>query len=89
MTEDELERRLSRLGRETEAIRPSPGFSARVMDALSGEPSWFSVVAGSSRRFLPAALALAVALVVWAVRSEASVDDALAASDETVELDVE
>jgi hypothetical protein len=84
-----LDERMARLGRATEAIRPRAGFSARVMGALGSERQigWLDVVSGSSRRFLSiAALAAAVA-AVWAVKSESTVDDALAASYGTVDVE--
>jgi hypothetical protein len=90
MPNDDIEERLARLGRETEGIRPTAGFSSRVMAALPTEgTSWFDVVNGSSRRFLSIAALTAVAAVAWAVRSEASVDDALAVSYGAMEFDGE
>ena len=89
--EEDVEARLARLSRETEALGPSPGFNARVMAAIDREePAGFiDALWASSRRLLPiAALAAAVA-VVWAVQSSGTVDDALAITYGSVDLDGE
>jgi hypothetical protein len=87
--DDDLDARLARLARATEAIQPSPGFSARVMDALPSETSWLAGVSGSSRRFLSLAAVLAVGAVAWAAHGETSMDDALAATYGAVDVDGE
>jgi hypothetical protein len=89
--EEDVEARLARLSRETEALGPSPGFNARVMAAIDREePAGFvDALWASSRRLLPiAALAAAVA-VVWAVQSHGTADDALAITYGSVDLDGE
>jgi hypothetical protein len=89
--EEDLEARLARLARETEALGPKPGFSAKVMAAIDREePGGFvDALWASSRRLLPiAALAAAVA-VVWAVENRGTFDDALAVSYGSVDFDGE
>jgi hypothetical protein len=86
--DDDLDTRLARLARATEGIRPTPGFSARVMDALPGD-SWLSGVGVSSRRFLSLAALLAAVGVAWAAHGESSMDDALAGTYGAVDLDGE
>ena len=89
--EEDVEARLARLSRETEALGPSPGFNASVMAAIDREEpaSFADALWASSRRLLPiAALAAAVA-VVWAVQSSGTVDDALAITYGSVDLDGE
>ena len=86
---EDFDQRLARLARSTEALRPSAGFSARVMSAVATQASpgllesaWFS-----SRRLLPIAAIAAALAVVWAVQAERSVDDELATSYASVELE--
>jgi hypothetical protein len=88
--EEDVDMRLARLARETDALGPSAGFNARVMAAIEREePAGFDALWASSRRLLPiAALAAAVA-VVWAVENRGTVDDALAVSYGSVDLDGE
>ncbi len=89
--EEDLDARLERLAHATEAIRPSRGFTSRVMGAV-GSPSpsgWLEGLRASSFRLLPMAALAAALAVVWAARSQASVDDALAVSYGSVDLDGE
>ena len=89
--EEDVEARLARLAGETEALGPSAGFNAKVMAAIDREePAGFiDALWASSRRLVPiAALAAAVA-VVWAVQNRGTVDDALAVSYGSVDLDGE
>jgi hypothetical protein len=89
---EDIDQRLARLGLRTEAVRPSAGFSARVMQSVVAEAAeaapgllesaWFS-----SRRLLPVAAIAAALAVVWAVQVERSVDDELATSYASVELE--
>jgi hypothetical protein len=82
--QEDIDRRLARLSGATEGLRPSAGFSSRVMLAIDGiespaasifETAWFS-----ARRLVPG-LAIAAALaVVWAVQVDGTVDDELATS---------
>jgi len=87
---EDVDARLERLARATEAIRPRPDFGARVARALEaeGRSEVFHELRRPARRVLPAlALAAAVSLV-WAVESDQAFDDALAAyPDEMVELE--
>ena len=87
---EDIDARLERLARATEAIRPRGDFAARVARALDAEGRNEGVheLRRPARRVLPAlALAAAVSLV-WAVESDQAFDDALAAyPDEMVELE--
>ncbi len=86
---EDIDQRLLRLGRSSEALRPSAGFSARVMQAISAEavPSFLENAWFSSRRLLPVAAIAAALAVVWAVQVDRSVDDELATSYASVELE--
>jgi len=89
--EEDVDMRLARLARATLVLGPSGGFTARVMAAVEREHPLGLIDAlwTSSRRLLPiAALAAAVA-VVWAVESQTTVDDALAVTYGSVDLDAE
>ncbi|HEX3596876.1 MAG TPA: hypothetical protein VHU80_17325 [Polyangiaceae bacterium] len=89
--EEDAEARLSRLAGATAALGPRGGFTARVMAAIEAEQPLGLIDAlwASSRRLLPiAALAAAVA-VVWAVENQTTVDDALAVTYGSVDLDAE
>ena len=89
--EEDLDARLARLASATAVIAPRAGFNAKVMAAIDREEpaGIFDALWASSRRLLPiAALAAAVA-VVWAVENSGTVDDALAASYGSVDLDGE
>jgi hypothetical protein len=86
---EDLDQRLARLARSTEALRPSAGFAARAMAAVEAQatPGFFEHAWFSSRRILPVA-ALAAALAVgWAVQVDRSTDDELATSYASVELE--
>jgi hypothetical protein len=88
--DEDIDARLARLARATEAIQPRADFGARVARALETEPRTevLHELRRPARRLLPAlALAAAVSLV-WAVESDQAFDDALAAyPDEVVELE--
>ena len=86
---EDIDQRLARLGRKTEALRPSAGFSARVMSAVAAEgtPSFLENAWFSSRRLLPVAAIAAALAVVWAAQVDRSVDDELATSYASVELE--
>lgn len=86
---NDIDQRLSRLAGATDSLAPSAGFSARVMlaierDAMPGflESTWFS-----GRRLLPVAAICAALAVVWAVQVDGTVDDALATSYASMELE--
>ena len=82
--QENIDQRLARLSGETSGLRPSVGFSARVMLAIESEalrgPSFWENAWLSSRRLLPVAAIAAVLAVGWAVQVESSVDDDLATS---------
>jgi hypothetical protein len=86
---EDIDQRLARLARGTEAVRPSAGFSARVMLAVNAEaaPNFLESAWFSSRRLLPIAAIAAAIAVVWAVQVDRSVDDELATSYASVELE--
>lgn len=89
--EEEVDAKLSRLAKETAALGPSGGFTARVMAAVEREQPLGLIEAlwMSSRRLLPIAALAAAAAVVWAVESQTSVDDALAVTYGAMDLDAE
>jgi hypothetical protein len=88
--DEDIDARLERLARATEAIEPRADFGARVARAIEaeGRRESFHELRQPARRVLPAlALAAAVSLV-WAVKSDQAFDDALAAyADDMVELE--
>jgi hypothetical protein len=79
---EDIDRRLAHLSSATQAVRPSAGFSARVMQAIDAEsaPSFWENAWFSSRRLLPVAAIAAALAVGWAVQVDRSVDDELATS---------
>jgi len=87
--QEDFEQRLSRLAGATDALRPSAGFSARVMLAIDAQaaPTFFETTWLSARRLLPVAAIAAAMAVVWAVQVDGAVDDTLAASYASVELE--
>ena len=86
---DDLDVELARLGTATLALRPTAGFGERVMAAIQREApvGMLDAIWASSRRMLPIAALAAAAAVVWAVQSQTTIDDALAVSYGSVELD--
>jgi len=80
--QEDIEQRLARLSTETTALRPSAGFSARVMLAIQAQtqPSFLETTWFSARRLVPIAAMAAALAVVWAVQVDGTVDDELAAS---------
>ena len=86
---EDIDQRLARLARSTEALRPSAGFSARVRGAIAREatPSFLESAWFSSRRLLPVAAIAAALAVVWAAQVDRSVEDELATSYASVELE--
>lgn len=86
---NDIDQRLSRLAGATGGLTPSAGFSARVMLAIEREaaPGFWETTWFSGRRLLPAAAIFAALAVVWAVQVESTVDDALATSYASVELE--
>jgi len=87
--QEETEQRLARLSGATDALRPSAGFSARVMLAVEREavPSFLETTWFSARRMLPVAAIAAAMAVVWAVQVDGYVDDELASSYASLELE--
>jgi hypothetical protein len=87
--QEDIEQRLARLAGATDALRPSAGFSARVMLALDAEaaPSFLEAAWFSARRLVPVAAVAAALAVVWAVQVDNSVDDEIATSYAAVELE--
>jgi hypothetical protein len=87
--QEDIEQRLARLAGATGAVRPSAGFSARVMLAIDTEaaPSFLEAAWFSARRLVPVAAIAAALAVVWAVQVDNSVDDELATSYAAVELE--
>jgi hypothetical protein len=79
---EDIDRRLARLSGATQAVRPSAGFSARVMQAIDAEsvPNFWENAWFSSRLLLPVAAIAAALAVGWAVQVDRSVDDELATS---------
>ena len=77
---EDIDQRLARLSGATDALRPSHGFSARVMQAIDAEasPSFFETAWFSARRLVPVAAIAAALAVVWAVQVDGTVDDELA-----------
>ena len=86
---NDLEQRLSRLSNATSALRPSAGFSARVMLAIDAQaaPSFLETTWFSARRLVPVAALAAAVTLVWAVQVDSTVDDALATSYAALELE--
>ena len=78
--QEDIDQRLARLSGATEGLRPSPGFSARVMLAIDTQhaPSIFEAAWFSARRLVPVAAIAAALAVVWAVQVDGTVDDELA-----------
>ena len=87
--QEDIEQRLARLSGATQAVRPSAGFSARVMHAIDREaaPSFLETTWFSARRLLPVAAIAAAMAVVWAVQVDGTVDDELASSYASMDLE--
>jgi hypothetical protein len=87
--QEDIEQRLARLSGATDGLRPSAGFSSRVMLAIEAEaaPSFLEATWFSARRLLPVAAMAAALAVVWAVQVDGSVDDELATTYAAVELE--
>jgi len=86
---EEMDQRLARLARATDGIRPSAGFSLRVQRAIDAEavPSIFDLAWSSARHLVPVAAIAAALAVTWAVQMDRSIDDDLATSYASVELE--
>lgn len=81
-TSDELDQLLHSLGDTTSGVAASPGFSDRVMSAISATPvsGRWSAIVGAARAALTLAFAAAVITTVWAVDTQHESDEALAAA---------
>jgi hypothetical protein len=88
---EDMDARLARLGMATDGLRPGAGFTGRVMAAIGREepPGLLETLWGSSKRFLPIAALAAACAVVWAAQAQTTVDDALAVTYGSVDLDGE
>lgn len=91
MTSDlgQMEIRLERLTKATEGVVPSPGFGARVMEAVGAQPrgnvtTW---IARLGRFTIPAAAMVATALAVWAIESNGEYEDAVMVASYDLEQD--
>ena len=79
--QEDIDQRLARLSDATHGLRPSTGFSARVMLAVEHverAPNLFESAWFSARRLVPVAAIAAALAVVWAVQVDGTVDDELA-----------
>ena len=87
--QEDFEQRLARLSGASNGLKPSAGFSARVMLAIGHEPapSFLETTWFSARRLLPVAALAAAMAVGWAVQVDGSVDDELATSYASLELE--
>jgi hypothetical protein len=89
--QEDIDQRLARLSGATEGLRPSAGFSARVMLAIDSgaepAPSLFVTAWFSTRRLVPVAAIAAALAVVWAVQVDSTVDDELATTYASIGLE--
>jgi len=83
--ETDIDERLARLADATRNVAPRPDFTARVMLAVQAErePIFVGLLARAARRFVPVAALAAAVAVVWAVRTDDSLDEVLATYDAT------
>ncbi len=85
---NDIDVRLAGLAARTDGVRPSAGFTARVMGAVAPEPlAWFATMGSAARRFLPAAVVVAAMALFWAYQTDVAVESELAASYGSVEVD--
>jgi len=86
--DDAIESRLSRLAAETKNVGPTPGFEARVHQALltHQEATLWSGILRQGRLGIAAAVIAAAAAVVLAVQSERVYDSEVAVTYGAVEL---
>lgn len=86
---EDMNARFERLARGTAAIRASRGLSSRVLARVenSGASGPWGWLVPSARRWLPVALACAVAAIAWALVSDRAASRALASSYAEMELD--
>lgn len=88
--DEEIEARLARIAAATQGLRPRGDFGARVMRALEPEAqrlAFGGMLWSAGRRLVPIAALAAVAALVWAVRTDGVVEDALAASYDVTEVE--
>lgn len=88
-TTDDIDARLERLAASTADIRPSPGFSQRVLLAVRADAAagFWSNVRRGARRALPAAVLLAVLSLSWAVHRDRSARAQVASTYAALEVD--
>jgi len=87
-TDESYEARASRLGRATQGLVPSPGFHARVLAAIGGEPvGWWSFVTPLAGRVLPVLVLLVLLATAAAWQAASETRQALAAPYGSVEVE--
>lgn len=80
-TSNELDQLLHSLADTTSGVAASPGFSGRVISAISATSAFrWSAIVGAARAALTLAVVSAVMATVWAVDTENQSDEALAAA---------
>lgn len=86
---DDIDIELARMGKATAGILPRADFSERVMQAIEAErrPLWHRAMGRAGQRLLPVAALAAAIAVVWAAHYESALEDLLATSYETTELE--
>ncbi len=83
--DEDIDARLARLTSTTEGLGPRAGFSSRVMASINEESSVTLLsLSAPARRFFPLGVLAACLAMVWAMSVTSQVDEALAASDDTV-----
>jgi hypothetical protein len=80
---EDIDARLARLSAKSAGLKPSPGFSARVMHRVGQEQPMLYRLNTPARRFAPLGMLAAALAMVWAVSVSSQVDEAMAASDDT------
>jgi hypothetical protein len=84
--DDRIDRRLAELAKLTESIGPRGGFTERVLLAVLAEGVFTAELGRAGRRLILLAAVGAIVGAAWAISSEHSSNEALAAADEIVEL---
>jgi hypothetical protein len=81
--DEDIDARLSRLAKATEAIRPRADFSSRVMRGIEAERAFsLASLRAPASRFLPFGMLAAAAALIWAVAVNNQLNEAVASSDE-------
>ena len=75
----EAEERFRRIAEATDALGPSPDFTARVMAAVGTrpEPDLSTWIAKLGRLYVPVAAVLMGALAFWAIESKSDYEEAV------------